>query len=141
MGIARHRMLSIDLGAETGVCALCGPVQLGYVSPKTKTGPRCGPARQEQRNTPNRHKPGRRGRSKGRHGLYQDEAQALKAGKACAICGGTANLVIDHCHRTGVIRGVLCSSCNAGLGMFGDSTERLVAAIEYLTRTSPPLAA
>lgn len=61
----------------------------------------------------------------------------------CAICGSTETVTrsgrvrrpsIDHCHRTGVIRGVLCSGCNSGLGLFDDDPARLRAAAEYLER-------
>lgn len=43
-------------------------------------------------------------------------------------------LDIDHCHTTGVRRGMLCQNCNFGLGLFHDSTELLSVAIEYLTK-------
>jgi hypothetical protein len=56
----------------------------------------------------------------------------------CAIChtqefmnnGEVA--AVDHCYQTGNIRGLLCSNCNAGLGMFSDSPSKLLSAIEYL---------
>jgi hypothetical protein len=52
----------------------------------------------------------------------------------CDLCGesSTRTFHIDHCHTTGKIRGVLCSTCNSGLGMFKDSQRLLVAAIDYL---------
>ena len=60
-------------------------------------------------------------------------------GGVCAICkspstgdkrGGRFH--VDHCHTTGKVRGLLCLSCNHGLGKFKDSTESLKRAIEYL---------
>lgn len=60
----------------------------------------------------------------------------------CSICGieGTdvgakeGILHIDHSHTTGAIRGLLCRSCNLGLGFFEDNTARLENAIGYLVR-------
>ena len=61
----------------------------------------------------------------------------------CAICNGDEKSVdrrtqkirrmaVDHCHKTGKIRGLLCSSCNRGLGYFKDSIQSLQTAINYL---------
>ena len=40
--------------------------------------------------------------------------------------------VVDHCHTTKEIRGILCHKCNLGLGHFEDNEERMLKAIEYL---------
>lgn len=57
----------------------------------------------------------------------------------CAICGfryeGGKRLAVDHCHETGQVRGLLCISCNRGIGMLKDSTALLNKAIEYLRRS------
>jgi hypothetical protein len=60
----------------------------------------------------------------------------------CAICGrpetarvrggGERQLAVDHDHESGAIRGLLCHSCNIGLGYFGESAERLDFAASYL---------
>lgn len=53
----------------------------------------------------------------------------------CAICSRkTKRLMLDHCHKTKRVRGLLCQSCNAALGLFADSRERLQAAIGYLEK-------
>lgn len=52
--------------------------------------------------------------------------------EACMICGSTQRLCIDHCHNSSVVRGILCSKCNTGLGMFNDNIDALYSAIEYL---------
>jgi hypothetical protein len=55
----------------------------------------------------------------------------------CAICkktetGKTSNLCVDHCHKTGKVRGLLCNNCNKGLGLFKDNPEVLLNASAYL---------
>ena len=60
---------------------------------------------------------------------------------SCAICEVTecasgAALAVDHCHRTGKIRGILCRDCNTSLGKFNDDRNRLRKAIKYLDRAA-----
>lgn len=50
----------------------------------------------------------------------------------CVICGTKESLVVDHCHKTNVVRGMLCSHCNRGLGHFRDDPELLEFARIYL---------
>ena len=57
---------------------------------------------------------------------------------SCALCGttepnnGTGSFAVDHCHTTQRIRGLLCSPCNVGLGMFKENEDILNKAIAYL---------
>src|SRR5262245_26645039 len=124
MGRWVHRMISLDLSIEVGVCAACGPVEIAWKNRGGQRVPRCGVAVVQQRNTKNRHR--------GSHGLNDDEARAFKAGKVCAICGSLERLAVDHDHTTGAVRGALCSNCNVALGLFSDSVQRLESAIAYL---------
>lgn len=53
----------------------------------------------------------------------------------CAICGDAIeDLVVDHNHNTGAVRGLLCRSCNSGLGLFKDNLERLRGAVRYMEK-------
>jgi hypothetical protein len=67
----------------------------------------------------------------------------------CAICrqpetlvrrGVVANLAVDHDHKTGVIRDLLCSDCNNGIERFKEDPERLRSAIAYLECHAAPSA-
>jgi len=55
----------------------------------------------------------------------------------CKICKvkSNRNLSVDHCHKSGKIRGLLCNTCNAGLGMFKDCIDLLNNAIIYITES------
>lgn len=57
-----------------------------------------------------------------------------KQNGVCAICKGTCSrkLAVDHDHKTGKVRGLLCNSCNRGLGYLKDNKENLQNALEYL---------
>ncbi len=56
--------------------------------------------------------------------------------KECVICGSEENLVVDHCHKTNTLRGMLCNHCNRGLGHFRDDPELLEFARIYLLANS-----
>lgn len=77
-----------------------------------------------------------------RYGLNREELEnrlAIQNG-LCAICQTSITLEqpatahIDHNHETTVIRGLLCNSCNRGIGLFKDEPERLERAAVYLRR-------
>src|SRR5918992_2105889 len=81
-----------------------------------------------------------RSRSLRKYGLTlldYDEMVKTQDGR-CRICGTTDSGIagevwaVDHDHVTNRVRALLCSACNAGLGLFGDGPARLRAAADYL---------
>lgn len=76
----------------------------------------------------------KRGRIKFTFGISLEEYESYfeVANNKCQICDSEENLVLDHCHITLKIRGVLCSKCNVALGMLKDSIEILDKAKNYL---------
>lgn len=69
-----------------------------------------------------------------RYGItfYEFLALAAKTDDHCPVCKDRPATHVDHDHATGKIRGVLCNNCNAGIGILGDSVERLESAKQYL---------
>ena len=78
------------------------------------------------------------------YGITSEQAEAMLASQAglCAICRQPLTLSrsdkslptahVDHDHRTGTVRGLLCYACNHGLGHFKDSVSLLRSAALYL---------
>lgn len=66
------------------------------------------------------------------HEKYTEMVEAQNG--SCAICKAITDLLVDHDHNTGAVRGLLCRPCNSGIGQFYDSPARLLSAIEYLAR-------
>ena len=65
--------------------------------------------------------------------LADYEAMFARQGGACAICKRTGMpLCVDHCHRTGEVRGLLCRRCNRASGFYEDNPDLLLAAAAYL---------
>lgn len=84
---------------------------------------------------------------KNRYGLTPEDLEKMLRDQdnKCAICGqemflhGTSadkNKIahVDHDHKTGKVRGLLCNECNIGLGKFMDNTDYLLSAISYLKK-------
>jgi hypothetical protein len=82
-------------------------------------------------------------------GITEEEYDSMLTtqGGCCRICAATTNhhargkpcrLAVDHDHKTGRVRGLLCTRCNQLIGSAGDSVEILAAAIKYLTAESEP---
>ena len=77
--------------------------------------------------------------------VSREKAKAMCETKMCEICGveftknkknvrSATGQAIDHCHQTGIIRGVICSGCNLALGHARDDKNILKSMIEYLQR-------
>lgn len=72
-------------------------------------------------------------RGKFRDVVSDDALRDLKVStKECVICGSEEKLVVDHDHKTGAVRGMLCNHCNRGLGHFRDDPLLLEFAAQYL---------
>jgi hypothetical protein len=77
---------------------------------------------------------GRQDHLKRRYGITEAERDELVAsqGGVCCICLSAPAAHVDHCHRTGRVRGVLCFSCNAALGQFKDRPDAIRRAAAYV---------
>lgn len=73
---------------------------------------------------------------KHKYGLAYDEFESMLLAQRnkCAICFNdfSSTPFVDHCHKSGKVRGLLCNSCNTGIGLFKDDPKLLQKAIEYL---------
>jgi hypothetical protein len=78
----------------------------------------------------------RKSHLKRKYGITLEDFEALLAaqGGGCAICGREGVDHVDHDHRTGRVRGILCFRCNVALGQLDDDPERLLAALTYISR-------
>jgi hypothetical protein len=87
------------------------------------------------------------------YGITPEKFRALEAaqGGLCAICQQPprgkspgkvradeprrdASLHVDHCHTSGRVRGLLCGNCNTMIGLAGEDSKVLLAAVEYLEK-------
>lgn len=120
--LTRHVWRWLDPDTGEGYCAKCEE----QVQGKRQRGTwRC----------PNKNRDVRSEQLKVRYGISTDDYEAMLAKQrgACAICKSTSEaLHVDHDHATGKVRGLLCGSCNRGIGCLGDDVVTLKAAVRYL---------
>lgn len=73
------------------------------------------------------------------------ESMLARQNHVCAICekpesiarkGSVCSLVVDHCHTTGKIRGLLCNNCNRVLGLMKESKTSISRMVEYLNKNT-----
>lgn len=154
-----HRLSNVDDVDRTATCSICGPVKINI---KFKKDGRVHRTCIIHHNAVCRARDYRRrireGRShalpKGRRRSWTTEELAnkklmkvltkyglslqqyndllAKQEEKCAICHATSPLVIDHCHETKAVRGLLCLNCNFALGFMRDNPEIALAAAAYL---------
>jgi hypothetical protein len=62
--------------------------------------------------------------------------ETRRAGRTVKTIGNKLMLHVDHNHTTGVVRGLLCSSCNQALGLLGDNPNRIRSLLSYLEKHS-----
>jgi hypothetical protein len=77
------------------------------------------------------------------YGMSLDDYRALleRQQGACAICKSpdpkrrkALGLFVDHCHKTGAVRGLLCHRCNLLIGFAEETPDRVLDAVSYLNR-------
>lgn len=137
-------------------CTCCNEVKPTTEFTKKKIGEKCGfssqckaciyKKRKEYRlDNPEEYNRIKRNQNLRKYGLtFEDQEGMLREQNyKCAICGqeiflfGSSQKLIahvDHDHKTGKVRGLLCKECNSGLGKFRDNTEYLFIAISYLKK-------
>lgn len=81
-------------------------------------------------------------RIRSKYGLSREDFDSLMESQdnKCASCRDQLNkepypYVIDHCHNTNKVRGILCSQCNLALGLLYDSEERIQNLLDYLRKS------
>ena len=94
----------------------------------------------EKANPEKRAKSVRRHNLKRRYGITVEQFDELfaKQGGRCACCGapepGGTGWQVDHCHDSNELRGILCHSCNVGIGHLGDNVDGVWQAMLYLVK-------
>ena len=88
-------------------------------------------ARKYNRNNPEKRREAHR---KNLYGISEIEIKKIyeRQNGICKICGIKEAKHFDHCHKTGTWRGLLCGTCNLGLGLFKDNPLILMRAAKYI---------
>lgn len=140
----RHRLTQINQVAKTATCSVCGAgTEIKFK--RKPAGWRCRTVVRAERKTYRQGINGRQAHQRQNRALrYQLTEQQYAAmvrqhqGR-CRLCRRRENkLRIDHCHKTGRVRGLLCHDCNVGLGWFRDNPEVLRRAARYIEKVPAP---
>ncbi|MFI9806984.1 endonuclease VII domain-containing protein [Streptomyces sp. NPDC052301] len=124
----------VDVPAGHKLCRTCGEVKPHGEWHKNATASdglstRCKACRATQ---------GRADHLKRNYGLTEAERDAMVAAQRglCVICLNAPAVHVDHCHKTGKVRGVLCFNCNSAIGKLGDDPDAVRRAASYLEGNS-----
>ena len=123
----------IDKGTKSGLRSLCKSCDRAY-----RQSERGRKVQKKYNGTYKRRKVNRKAALKRKYGItIEDYDRRLKSQNGlCAICQTAPSkkrkLFVDHCHKTGKVRGLLCHNCNRALGMLKDSSKSAYRAAKYL---------
>lgn len=140
----KHGHLTIhSLTKTTKLCRLCDTHK--HIKWQKKNPKKIKEYQKKTRSNPDFALRNRKGFIRRKYGITIEDYENLlkKQNGVCAICKKEdltieANslrlkgLCIDHCHKTGKIRGLLCNRCNPMIGYSQDSIDNLLSAVEYL---------
>lgn len=136
-----HSLSDVDTDSRTAICSVCGPTKIRVRNGKSNE---CLTRSNERERIRREGNPRKKAISnpeqdlirwrRSKYGVEPEDFQRMQeeSGGKCAICNRTAKLVIDHCHATGAVRGLLCHGCNVALGFFGDNPDRIRNAASYV---------
>jgi len=109
---------------------------------RTKSHASCKTARDNYRNKPEVKEKNRNRRLVNAYGMTNEDYEKLLELQhfCCAGCGTHQNeldkkLNVDHDHKTGIIRGLLCGNCNRALGLVKDNLQTLTRLHQYLEKS------
>lgn len=134
--VTSQKYCSPNCRTTAGVCPDCGLLS------GRPTGHPCKEC--DRKRAPRHREKSEDGRRLKLFGITPEQYATLRReqGDLCAICGQPERVVgrggrikalaIDHCHESGRVRGLLCSSCNTAIGLMNEDPHRLHAAVRYL---------
>jgi N12 class adenine-specific DNA methylase len=123
----------------TAVCSVCGlgtPIRIANKAGSIRCLNKHRAERKEwAKARPKQEERRRKERLKAKYGLTLQDYEAMRERQEgrCLICQKLSDLlVVDHCHETGRVRGLLCRSCNLALGYLEDDPRRAIRAARYV---------
>lgn len=135
----RHKLSSIDKTKPIG------PGNVEWRPPKFDISPRDDPAAYARLMVASRPRERKASTLKKLYGINIEQYEAMLVAQdgKCALCGSPEttphkatglprDMAVDHCHKTGKVRALLCAACNGGLGNFRDDPMLLERAAAYL---------